>query len=240
MNAAGEVGETSPHAWGDRVITSDEAEAFARTVTLSPRDRGTIAHNLAAISPTQTVRGVFFEGLARVVGEAKGPGAMTELLLRAGVPGKTVAFRSYPHRDFYKLYYLSARLLYPQSTFNTGLREVARTFFPIFKSSLLGKTMSALMGENPRTILPLLAKAYNISVEGNEHEVQMSPAKNDHELIWRCKVEPVEWYPETFGGIIEGTMATHRTAVCAVKMIERQAIVVDGQNRSRYAFKITW
>ena len=219
--------------WADRRITIDEADLFARGVTPGLGERATVAQNLFVIAPTQTVRGVFFEGVSRVVAEAKGAGAVAELLVRAGVPARTVAFRAYPHRDFYKLYYLAARLLYPALPLTTSLRELARTFFPIFKSSLLGKTMSALMGDNPRTILSILAKAYNISVDGNEHACEIT---GDREILWRCKVEPVDWYPETFGGIIEGTMATHRTAQCRVKMQERRPHL----GMTHYTFKVTW
>jgi hypothetical protein len=63
--------------------------------------------------------------------------------------------------------------------------------------------MSALMGDRPQTILPLLARAYNVSVEGNNHEVVLT---SDRSLVWRCDVEPVEWYLETFTGIVEGSM----------------------------------
>ena len=99
--------------------------------------------------------------------------------------------------------------------------------------SLLGRTMSALMGDRPRTILPLLAKAYNVSVEGNEHQAELV---GDSEVVWRCTVEPVEWYPDTFAGIIEGTMQTNKAASVRVATIEEQRTRTAG----RYTFRITW
>ena len=66
------------------------------------------------------------------------------------------------------------------------------------------------MGDRPTTILPLLARAYNVSVEGNDHKAEVV---GDYALVWRCDVEPVEWYTDTFQGIVEGSMpARHQGA----------------------------
>ncbi len=229
MERAPETG--AGEAWGDGKITMAQATQFAREVTTVRGDQETIARNLAGFPSALKVRGIFFEGLARIVGEAKGPDAMAGLLKRAGIVDKTTAFRSYPHRDFYKLYYLAARLLYPALPMSQALRQVARTFFPIFKSSLLGRTMSALMGDRPATILPLLARAYNISVEGNEHETEVS----GNGVTWRCQAEAVEWYDETFAGIVEGAMPADLTA--RIK-IEERAAAAPGM--ARYRFRIDW
>lgn len=219
-------------AWGDGKITTAQAQEFARAVTPVRGDQETIARNLVVFPPALKVRGIFFEGLARIVGEAKGPEAMAGLLRRAGMGDKTTAFRSYPHRDFYKLYYLAARLLYPTAPMSGALRQVARTFFPIFKSSLLGRTMSALMGDRPTTILPLLARAYNISVEGNEHQAEVVDGKS---VVWRGQAEAIEWYDETFAGIIEGAMPADLTA--KVKLEERAPAAAG---MARYRFRIDW
>jgi uncharacterized protein (TIGR02265 family) len=218
-------------AWGDSKITVTQANDFARTVTPMHADQEMVARNLLLFPSTIKVRGIFFEGLSRVVGEAKGPDAMAGLLARAGIAGKTTAFRAYPHRDFYKLYYLTARLLYPGTPLSVALRNVARTFFPIFKSSLLGRTMSALMGDRPTTILPLLARAYNVSVEGNDHKAELT---GDRALEWRCEVEPVDWYTDTFQGIVEGSMPSDITV--KIRVDERGTAGA----LARYRFAISW
>jgi uncharacterized protein (TIGR02265 family) len=218
-------------AWGDDKIDLAQANAFARLVTSNPAEQADVARNLATFPAEIRVRGLFFEGLARVVQIQQGPTAMATLAERAGVPLKTTAFRSYPHRDFYRLYYLAARLLHPTLPLSESLRLVARTFFPIFQTSLLGRTMSALMGEQPSKLLPLLARAYNLSVEGNHHEASLRGAR---ELLWSCEVEPVEWYIATFSGIIEGAMPEGTTARVAVE--ER----TKSPGGVRYRFRITW
>jgi uncharacterized protein (TIGR02265 family) len=218
-------------AWGDSKISVGQANDFARNVSPARSDQEAIARNLLLFPSGIRVRGIFFEGLSRVVSETQGPHAMAGLLTRAGITTKTTAFRAYPHRDFYKLYYLAARLLYPTTPMPEAMRSTARTFFPIFKNSMLGRTMSALMGDRPTTLLPLLARAYNVSVEGNDHQVE--PA-GERGFIWRCEVEPVEWYTETFSGIVEGAMPKEFPA--RIRVEER---AVAG-TMARYRFRIDW
>jgi uncharacterized protein (TIGR02265 family) len=217
--------------WGESKITVAQANEFAKSVTPQRADQDAVARNLLLFPPSIKVRGIFFEGLSRIVGEAQGPNAMAGLLARAGIVGRTTAFRAYPHRDFYKLYYLAARLLHPLAPLHEGLRNTARTFFPIFKSSLLGRTMSALMGDRPTTILPLLARAYNVSVEGNAHEAEVA---GERALVWRCDVEPVEWFTDTFQGIVEGAMPADVSVRLRVEERGTAGLL------ARYRFRIEW
>ncbi|MBK8255799.1 MAG: DUF2378 family protein [Polyangiaceae bacterium] len=195
--------EVLPHAWGSKTITLSEATAFAQNIGVSAEDRTIIAKNLATFPPTIEVRGLFFEGMFRILEQRFGAAGADQVRRAAGIGPHIVPFRHYPHRDFYRLYYMATPRLQPGVPFSTGLRRVSQTFFPIFRSSLLGRTMSALMGEEPKTILPLLSKAYNLSVNGNSHRSEMT---GENELTWHCEVEPVIHYEETFAGIVEGTM----------------------------------
>lgn len=232
--AEGQKAEQAAQArWGSQVVNLKQAEMFAARVTSVLSDQATIARNLVAFAPEMQVRGVFFEGLARIVRQAKGEVALTQLLRNAGAPEHAIAFRHYAHRDFYKLYYLAARLLFPAESFGRSLRLTARTFFPIFRDSLLGKTMNALMGDKPRTILPLLAKAYNLSVAGNEHTSELV---GEREIAWGCRVEPVEWYEQTFAGIIEGTVPEGDQTALHVRTVSKS---LRGSGID-YRFEITW
>ena len=223
---------TAPSAvWCDSKITVAQANEFAKSVTPMKGDQEAVARNLLLFPSTIKVRGIFFEGVSRIVAESKGRDAMAELAAQAGVAPKITAFRAYPHRDFYKLYYLAARLLHPATPMSQALRATARTFFPIFKSSLLGRTMSALMGDRPTTILPLLARAYNVSVEGNDHKAELT---GDRALTWRCDVEPVDWYTDTVAGIVEGSMPADVKVRIAVEERGTAGAL------ARYRFAISW
>jgi uncharacterized protein (TIGR02265 family) len=210
-----------------------EAAALAARATPSSRDQAAIVANLAGFPTTALVRGIFFEGLGRVVTATRSAATWADLVRAAGAPPQPVAFRQYPHVDFYRLYYLAAPVLRPNVPFGEALRLTAREFFPIFRNSMLGRTMTAFMGSEPVTILPLVAKAYNVSVTGNEHATELS---GDRRVVWRCSVEPVEWYEQTFTGIVEGA-APPGTAlkVAAVSKSPKAARGLDER-----VFEITW
>jgi len=231
VEKAGSAAQEEP--WGSRLIAPEEAAAFAATTTTVFADQLVVARNLVKIPPRLKVRGLFFDGLGRVVAADRGQTALEELRRRAAAPRSTLAFRSYPLRDYYKLYYLAARQLHPFEPMAEGIRRVSRCFFPIFAGSMLGKTMVALMGSKPTTILPLLAQAYNTSVEGTDHEAAMS---GERAIIWRCRVEPVEWYEETFGGVVEGAMAALKGPPVTVSTAEKAVRETDAS----YTFKISW
>jgi uncharacterized protein (TIGR02265 family) len=219
--------------WGTRPISGAQAAAFAQSMPIASEDRARVTRNLACYPPDMAVRGLFFEGIFRIVDQRLGSVALGQIRRAAGLGEHIVPFRQYPHRDFYKLYYLTVSRLHAGTPFDAGLRRVAQTFFPIFRSSLLGRTMSALMGDEPRTILPLLSKAYNLSVSGNTHTSRMT---GERELTWQCRVEPVEWYEHTFTGIIEGTMTPE----------QRRSLVIDTRTKAvgpagaSYEFVIRW
>ncbi len=221
-------------AWGTRAITPAEAAEFAAVFTTrSPADRGTIARNLQKVPTSMLVRGMFFEGVFRLLSQRLGDRATSEIRIVAGLPESIVAFREYPHRDFYKLYYLAGQKLYASDPVAVACYRTAQTFFPIFQASFLGRTMGALMGDKAESVLPLMAKAYNVLLRGNSHQVSMA---GDRELLWKCSVEPVEWYEDTFRGIIEGAVprATHPR----LRIETRSRTVSDEE--ARYEFLLRW
>jgi uncharacterized protein (TIGR02265 family) len=212
-------------------LPPEDFSRFAALVADDGREQSTITHNLATFPAEIRSRGVFFEGVAHAIIDSIGEDDATKLMDHAGVLRRTVPFRFYPHREFYRLYYLAASVLERGRPMPTALRNLARTFFPIFRSSLLGKTMSAFMGNDPNTIFPLLAKAYNLSVESNHHVVDSIKPR---ELQWTAEAEPVAWYAETLMGIVEGAMP----AVCTPE-ISLDRSVASGTLR-KYVFRIRW
>lgn len=208
-----------------------DARSFVAQLGLSAREADIAVHNLATFPASVRSRGVFFHGLIRCI-ENTGERKKAEVVLeQAALSGRLVSFRAYPHREFYKLYYAVTRILYPRLPFAEGLREVAKTFFPIFRDSIVGKTISALMGDKPADVLPLLAKAYNMSVENNSHRFT---AVSSNEALWHAQVEPVTWYPETFEGIVRGALPNEAGLEICV-----DAQSAAGELRD-YVFRIRW
>ena len=214
------------------ILSTLDAMKFARKVTSWYPDQQAICQNLTRFPARIQSRGMYFQGLASLVQRHR-PECLDTLRREARLPEKPGTMRQYHHRDFYQCYYLTAALLHPNERLSVGVRLVSQTFFPIFRESLVGRTMSALMGGTPRTVLPITAEAYDYSAIGNRHKVEMAGPQR---AIWRCEVEPVLWYSETFAGIIEGTLGER----CGLK----PTITVDSEeikgDVGRHTFIITW
>jgi uncharacterized protein (TIGR02265 family) len=217
--------------WLSGPITMRQAERFAVAITSSGRDRAIIAKNLFELPPELLIRGFFFDGLCQIVAKTRDDATLKKLQRTAGVPERLTPFSQYMVRDFYKLYYHTAALLHAELPFAQAIRKVTQTFFPIFKKSMVGKTLAAFMGSTPDTIIPVVNKAYNVSVSGNEHTLKLV-TKN--EVVWACKVEPVVWYPESFQGIVEGAMPAGQSI--RLETLEKK----DEDKLIRYVFRITW
>jgi uncharacterized protein (TIGR02265 family) len=218
--------------WGEREISVLDAQLFAEEFAPNRNARLAIATTLERFPLACQVRGMFFDGLANVIRKHLGAIATNELMDRVGVPRRCVAFALYPHRDFYKLYFAAAPRLYSSSPLSEGMRRIAETFYPVFRESMLGRTMAPLMGRDPAKILGRLAQAYSISVPWNTHAV--TPFKSG--ATWDCRVEPSPFYPDTLRGIVKGTLASHDVPAARVDVVHFQ----ESAGESRYTFEITW
>src|SRR5262245_38715191 len=116
---------------------SQDAFAFAASIGLEGGELEQAARNLATFPDTIQCRGVFFLGLSRLLEKKIGPSGVAEQFARANLDARTFAFKSYPHHDFYKLYYVTAKKLLPGRPFDQALGEIAKTFFPIFRESIV-------------------------------------------------------------------------------------------------------
>lgn len=220
-------------SWGERDISTLEAQAFAREFGPDRGARSGITTTLERFPHACQVRGMFFEGLANVVRNQLGAIETNELMDRVGVPRRCVAFSLYPHRDFYKLYFAAAPRLHPTLPFAEAMGRIAETFYPVFRESMLGRTMAPLMGREPAKILGRLSKAYSISIPWNEHKLTSG---GDRAATWECRVEPSVFYPNTLRGIVRGTLASHDVEDARVEVVSVQEM----SDQSRYTFEISW
>jgi uncharacterized protein (TIGR02265 family) len=220
-------------AWGESVITAEQADRFAGTVIATPGERVELAKMYLHFPPQLRARGLYFVGVGRAVAKRAGAPAWQEVLARVGAPRRFFPFNYYPHRDLYKIHAMTANLLVPQGPLDRGLLEVGRLLYPIYRESLVGRTMSALAGNDPKTLLRILCESYRLSVDGNEHELSFDEGSAG---VWRCRVEPSPWYPSIFRGIVEGTTASHGVAGVEIETLEYK----DELSFFRYAFRICW
>ncbi|MCB9603641.1 MAG: DUF2378 family protein [Sandaracinus sp.] len=219
--------------WGGSSITLDAAEHFAARVPVSPAERGRIARTLYDFPMECQVRGMFFQGLVDTISRAADRTTSDRLLTEAGVHTRFIPFVLMPHRDFYKLYFLASATLFPRSPLEQGFERIAEDFYPTFKESMVGRTLSAFIGKEPITILERLAQAYQMSVPWNEHGVRKDGTQG---AIWSCKVEPSELYPATFKGIVRGTMRAHGVSEPWVSLVDERR----DDHAKRFEFRVRW
>ncbi len=211
----------------------EAAEAFAARIAVAPRDRELIVETLHGLPPDVSCRGMFFDGLLRTIRSTRGRAAADEVVAIADVPPARVPFALYPHRHFYKLYFTAARRLHPSDSLEGAMRTVAETFYPVFRESLVGRTMAQLMGDDPMNILERLTEAYRLSVQGNAHAVERVGPR---EARWTAMVEPTPAYPSVFTGIVLGTMRSHGAPDVVVEVVSHRR----DPTRFAYTFQIRW
>jgi Na+/H+ antiporter len=210
-----------------------QLDAFASVLPASDDERLRVARALERFPDSIRVRGLFFEGLERIVALARGPEAWRGLAARAGIEPQRAVLDFFPHRDFYKVYLLAALELHPHAPLADGLYRVAQSFYPMFKQSLIGRAMSTLIGDNGGRLIRVLPDAYAHSVHGNEHAVERV---SEREYRWSCAVEPFDDYPSIFAGIVEGALRAQQATCAQVETLH----AVLGASRHKFLFKITW
>lgn len=228
-------GRTQATPWDRRAVSRDEALAFAQRVpSLTPEETSLVAQTMGDFPSDCQVRGLFFEGLGRVVGKSRGREGIDTLFALAGVPMRFTVFSNYPHRDFYKLYLVAAKQLFPTLALPQGLERTAQTFWPIFRDTMLGKTFFAMMSEDPMVVLSVHARAHAVVVQPNEHSVERT---GEREARYLCRAERSPWYPSILRGIVAGGLEPFRLEGYR---FEELSSVPDGPGYQRHEFRVRW
>ena len=211
-----------------------EIEDFADVLHLRGDDRDRIVTTLANFPEACASRGMFATGVLEAVARTCGQYVADGIRERAGYPANITSFVLYPHLDFYRLFYASAVAMYPDEAMGVGMRRIAESFYPIFSETLVGRTMGALIGKTPEVVLRRFVEAYKIATPWNEHVISSGTVANG--VLWKCKVEPCHFYPDTFAGICTGM-------VRAVTGITPQFAVLSrepARDHQRLTFQIRW
>lgn len=214
-------------------MSREAADAFAARIASVPSERELIAQSLYEFPSDIECRGMFFDGLLRAIRAARGQAVLEEVIELAAVPPTRVPFSHYAHRHFYKLYFVGARRLHPNEPLPHAMQLVGETFYPVFRESIVGRTMAQLMGDDPFNILTRLTEAYGLSVRGNTHSVERTGARTAR---WRCVVEPTAVYPSVFTGIVLGTVRSHGAPDVSVTVVDHYR----QPDRFAYTFDIAW
>ena len=127
---------------------------------------------LTLVTPEDTCRGMFFNGLLDAVESLGGEEIRRRCLVAAG-DKRFVDFFSYPAGDFLKAVFLATEALGPKLGGEaTVLRQLGRRGTQDFLSSTVGRTIIALAGNEPHRLLASFPKAYRASLSYGERSVE--------------------------------------------------------------------
>lgn len=209
-----------------------DAESFARTLAVTDEERAKVVRCLEMFPLSIKARGMFAEGVLAMVRDKHGEERANSLLVNAGITYRITNLGLIPHRDWYKVYYGGAVLMRPEGPLGTSMEKLAEGFYPrMFAHSVAGKTMALLIGKDPANVLARLVDAYSIACHGNEHEMERTA---DGRHIWRCTVEPCDFYPFTFQGIARGMVYSVAGVDPVVRVIEAR----KSPTEHRYVFDV--
>jgi uncharacterized protein (TIGR02265 family) len=127
---------------------------------------------LALTRPSDTCRGMFFNGVLEAVRTWGDEEARARCAQVSG-ERRFVDFLSYPASNFLRVIFTAAEMLGPRK----GGREVVfrylgRAATQVFLQSTVGKTMLALTGNDPRRMLASMPNAYRASLTFGERSVE--------------------------------------------------------------------
>ncbi|MFY0567635.1 DUF2378 family protein [Archangium lansingense] len=131
-----------------------------------------LEHLLSLVTPADTARGMFFNGLLDAVRSFGSEEVRAKVLAAAG-DRKFVDFRSYPVSDLLKAIYTATDLLGPRMGGRDAiLHRLGRRATEDFLHSTVGKTMVALAGTDPHRLLSNFPNACRASLSYGERSVE--------------------------------------------------------------------
>jgi uncharacterized protein (TIGR02265 family) len=127
---------------------------------------------LPLVTPEDTCRGMFFNGLLEAVYALGGEEARTKCFAASGEK-KFVDFFSYPVAYFMRALFTAADQLGPRHGGRDAvMRQLGRRATEDFLHSTVGRTMMALAGTDPHRLLASFPSAYRASLSYGERSVE--------------------------------------------------------------------
>lgn len=153
-----------------------------------------LEERVAALSPTATVKGMFFSDIVQDVHRRTG---------NAPARKRYVAFRDYPFREWIELLAEAAELAYPDARPLEGIRRLGQRAYPLFVSSRAGAVFAALAGRTIPGTLKQLPRA--LRVAQSLGSVEIREQSDRHALL---ELRELYDFPDTYYvGVIEGILA---------------------------------
>ncbi|MBN1208546.1 MAG: DUF2378 family protein [Myxococcaceae bacterium] len=164
-----------------------------------------LRHRMAMASPTDTARGMFFNGaldVARALGGSEAADRCQQLIGEK----RFIDFFNYPVLDLLRMSLEMVRLVGARSGGGAGvLRRMGAQAAQDFLASAPGKTMLLLTSSNPRRVLNQLPTSYRTAVSFGERRVVWSVRDRTGLFIAERDFMPPAYTKGLLQGVLEAT-----------------------------------
>jgi uncharacterized protein (TIGR02265 family) len=165
-----------------------------------------LRHRMAMASPTDTARGMFFNGALEVTRALGGSEAADRCQQLIGEK-HFIGFFNYPVMDLLRMSLEVVRLVGPRSGGGGAgaLRRMGAQAARDFLASAPGKTMVLLAGNSPRRLLNQLPTSYRTAVSYGERRVLWSVAERKCVFVAQRDFMPPAYTKGLLQGVLEAT-----------------------------------
>lgn len=187
-----------------------------------------LRHRMAMASPTDTARGMFFNGaleVARALGGSETADRCQQLIGEKHF----IDYFNYPVLDLLRMSIELVRCVGPRSGGGAGvLRRMGAQAARDFLVSAPGKTMVLLSGHSPRRLLNQLPTSYRTAVSYGERRVVWSVSERTGHFVAQRDFMP----PAFTKGLLQGLLEA--TGVRSVNVSGRPTGMLDSE------YEISW
>jgi uncharacterized protein (TIGR02265 family) len=166
-----------------------------------------LRHRMAMASPTDTVRGMFLNGVlevAQAIGGSEAVGRCREV----SDEKRFIDFFNYPVFDLLQMTLAATKHLGVRAGGGAGiLRQLGAQASKDFLASPTGKTMLLLTGGNPRRMLNQLPSSYRTAVSFGERRMVWSVGERNGRLIVQRDFMPPAYTKGLMQGLLEAVGA---------------------------------
>jgi uncharacterized protein (TIGR02265 family) len=136
-----------------------------------PEWKQELERRLALATPSDTVRGLFFNSMLKLVRTLGDQSAM-ERCLEASGEQRIFDFFNYPISALLRVTYTAGQELSPQyGGFDEALRQMGHHAMTDFFGSLMGRTLKHMAGQDVRTLVSSIQNIYRMTMSYGERRV---------------------------------------------------------------------
>jgi uncharacterized protein (TIGR02265 family) len=130
-----------------------------------------LRHRLSLVTPADTTRGLFLNGVLQAVRQLGGEAAVRHCLAESGET-RFLDFFSYPVGTMVRMAYAGARLLSDEArSFDEVMRQMGYVSARGFAASTMGAIILRMVHSNPRLLLDTLPTTHRMTTSAGECKV---------------------------------------------------------------------